>query len=435
MSFRRFVDVMEKKGKLVKISKQASKRLEVSAILAELNDKPALFEKIRESDFRVAGNLCTSKEAFADYFGVPERDLVPMMLKAIASPTKPEVVTQAPCQEVEMPEVDLDKLPILFHCSKDGGNYVSAGCFLIKDPQTGQNMDFHRCMQIGKDRFSIRIVKKRDFDKALQNSGGEMDAVLVVGNSPNVLLAAATSVATEQDELEIANALEPLKVVKAKTCDIMIPADSEFVLEGKILKEKADEGPFVDLTETYDFVRQEPVFEVRKITHRKGAIWHGLLPGKLEHRILMGMPREPTIFKKVNEAGVKCLDVSVNPGGCSWLHGIVQIDKRSEDDPLKAINAAQEGHKSMKHVFIVDKDIDISNPLEVEWAMATRFQANKQMDMKENSIGSSLDPSAVPGTKETCKVGFDLTAPVGEERKNFEKAEFPKVNLKDFIEQ
>lgn len=261
-----------------------------------------------------------------------------------------------------------------------------------------------------------------------------MDAVLVVGNSPNVLLAAATSIATEQDEIEIANSLEPLKLVKAKTCDILIPADSEFVLEGRILNEKADEGPFVDLTETYDFVRQEPVFEVRKITHRHDAIWHGLLPGKLEHRILMGMPREPTIFKKVNEAGVKCLDVSVNPGGCSWLHGIIQIDKQSEDDPKKAIDAAQAGHKSMKHVFIVDKDIDISDPLQVEWAMSTRFQADKDLVIKEKQIGSSLDPSAVPGTKETCKVGFDLTAPVGEERKKFERAEFPKVNIQDFLE-
>ena len=116
------------------------------------------------------------------------------------------------------------------------------------------------------------------------------------------------------------------------------------------------------------------------------------------------------------------------------MHGIVQIDKQSEEDPMKAINAAQQGHKSMKHVFIVDKDIDISDPMQVEWAMSTRFQADKHMDIKEKSIGSSLDPSAVPGTKETCKVGFDLTAPVGEARKNFERAEFPKVNLQDFLE-
>jgi UbiD family decarboxylase len=142
----------------------------------------------------------------------------------------------------------------------------------------------------------------------------------------------------------IANALEPLKVVKAYSNDLLIPAEAEFVLEGRAyLKERHAEGPFVDLTETYDVIREEPVFEVKKITHRKDAIWQALLPGALEHKILMGMPREPTIFNKVNESGVKCLDVNVSPGGCSWLHAIIQIDKKSEEDGKKAIEAQDTG--------------------------------------------------------------------------------------------
>jgi len=434
MSFRHFIDVMEREGRLLKINKPVSKRLEASGILAALGDRPVFFERIKESEFRVVGNLCTSKEAFASYFGIKAEELVPRMIKAMEHPTKPEVTTTAPCQEAEMKEPDLDRLPILYHCSKDGGNYVSAGVFIInKGEGLGQNMDIHRCMQIGRNRFSIRVVAHRDMDNALKRATKEIDAVVCVGCSPAVLLASALSVAENQNELEIANSLEPLKLVKAKTCDLMIPADCEFVLEGKILKERHDEGPFIDLTETYDIVRKEPVFEVHKITHRKGAIWQALLPGKLEHRVLMGMPREPTIFKKVNEAGVKCLDVSVNPGGCSWLHGIVKIDKRHEDDGKKAIDAAFEGHKSMKHVFIVDKDTDISNPLDVEWSMAMRFQANKNIVMKEKQKGSSLDPSAEPGTAETTKAGFDLTGPAKKAGTKFEKAEFPKVNLKDYM--
>ena len=117
---------------------------------------------------------------------------------------------------------------------------------------------------------------------------------------------------------------------------------------------------------------------VKAITHRHDAIWHALLPGALEHKLLMGMPREPTIFKKVNEV-VRCLDVNVNPGGCSWLHAIVQIDKQHEDDGKKAIEAAFAGHGSCKHVYVVDKDINIYDPLEVEWAMATRFQGDADL--------------------------------------------------------
>jgi UbiD family decarboxylase len=432
MGFRDFVEKAQKQGKLVRIRKPVSKKLEASGILAALQEKPVLFDKIKESNFRVAGNLCTSKEAFADYLGIKPAGLVSKMINAIEHPTKPKVVTSAPCQEVDMP-VELDKLPILFHCEKDGGNYISSGVFVIKKPNGVQNLDFHRCMQIGKNRFTIRVVANRDLDNTLR-AKGEIDAAVCIGASPAVLLAASISVADNVDEMGIANALEPTPLVKAKNSDLLIPADTEFVLEGRILKERAAEGPFVDLTETNDVIRQEPIFEVRRITHRKDAIWHALLPGKLEHKILMGMPREPTIFKKVNDAGVKCLDVSVNPGGCSWLHGIVQIDKKHEDDGRKAIEASFEGHKSMKHVFIVDKDIDIFDPMQVEWSMATRFQADSNMIVREKQKGSSLDPSSEPGTHLTAKAGFDLTGPPGKSGTKFERAEFPRVDLKKFLE-
>jgi 2,5-furandicarboxylate decarboxylase 1 len=187
----------------------------------------------------------------------------------------------------------------------------------------------------------------------------------------------------------------------------------------------------VDLTGTYDIVRNEPVLIVKAITHRKDAIWQALLPGGLEHKLLMGMPREPTIYKKVNEV-VRCLDVNVNPGGCSWLHAIVQIDKQSEQDGRRAIQAAFDGHRSCKHVFIVDKDIDIYNPLEVEWAMATRFQGDRNLLIKDREPGSSLDPSADPESHLTTKIGFDLTKPLSAARSQFEKASFPAVDLERF---
>ena len=240
-----------------------------------------------------------------------------------------------------------------------------------------------------------------------------------------MLAAAATSVALGLNELEIANALEPLQVVRARTSDLLIPAETEFVIEGTVYLEKTHaEGPFVDLTETYDVIRQEPVLEVKAITHRRDALWHALLPGGLEHKLLMGMPREPTIFKKVNEV-VRCLDVNVNPGGCSWLHAIVQIDKQTEEDGKKAIAAAFAGHGSCKHVYVVDRDIDIYNPLEVEWAMATRFQGDRDLVVLDPAPGSSLDPSAEAGTHVTTRLGFDLTAPLETAGKSFKKAEFP----------
>ena len=433
MGFREYLKKIDEKGLLQKVNVEASKKLEISGILKEIEPTPVLFNNVKESEFRVVGNMFCTKNVIASYFDVTPADLIPMLSKAITERSEPEVVSNAPCQEVIETSVDLDKLPILFHCEKDGGNYISSAVVITRDPDYGQNMDFHRAMQFSKDKFAIRIVRGRHFHKFLEKNG-ELDVAFCIGNSPNILIAGATSVDIGVDELHIANALESIKVVKANSVDLLIPAEAEFVLEGRVyMEEKHSEGPFVDLTETYDVIREEPVFDVKKITHRKDAIWQALLPGALEHKILMGMPREPTIFNKVNEAGVKCLDVNINPGGSSWLHAIVQIDKKSEEDGKKAINGAFTGHTSCKHVFIVDKDIDIYNPLSVEWAMATRFQGDVRMIIKDKEPGSSLDPSAEPGTKMTTKIGFDLTKPLVVKGKSFDIADFPKVDLNKYF--
>ena len=433
MGFREYINQIDEKGLLRKVDIEVSKKLEISGILKEIEPTQVIFNNVKESEYRVVGNVFCTKNVIASYFGVTPADLIPMLSRAISERSEPEIVSSAPCQEVIESSIDLDKLPILFHCEKDGGNYISSAVVVTRDPDFGQNLDFHRAMQFSKDKMATRIVKGRHFYKFLEKNG-EVEVAFCIGNTPNILIAGATSVDIGVDELHIANALEPIKVVKASSVDLMIPAEAEFILEGRVyMEERHAEGPFVDLTETYDMIREEPVFEVTKITHRKDAIWQALLPGALEHKILMGMPREPTIFKKVNELGVKCLDVNINPGGCSWLHAIVQIDKKTEEDGKKAIEGAFIGHTSCKHIFIVDKDINIYDPLSVEWAMATRFQGDTRIIIKDKEPGSSLDPSAEPGTKMTTKIGFDLTKPLVVKGKSFDIAEFPKVDVNKYF--
>jgi len=432
MSLRDYIRRLDSHENLIRVRESISKELEIAGVLKKLEPAPVLFEQVCEAPFPVIGNLFCSKAAFADYFGIPVSQIIPFLAEAVQQHTPCEKVTHAPCQEVAIDAPDLDMLPILFYCDRDGGNYISSGVVLAKHPVYGQNADFHRCMQFSKTEMSVRVVRNRHFDRYLSDLK-TMDVAICIGNAPNILAAAATSVDLGVNELEIANALEPLQVVQAKTSDLFIPAETEFVIEGTISLERTHpEGPFVDLTETYDIVRQEPVLEVKAITHRRDAIWHALLPGGLEHKLLMGMPREPTIFKKVNEV-VRCLDVNVNPGGCSWLHAIVQIDKQAEDDGKKAIAAAFAGHSSCKHVYVVDQDIDIYNPLEVEWAMATRFQGDRDLVVLDRAPGSSLDPSADASTHLTTRLGFDLTSPLETSGKSFHKAAFPQVDLGRFL--
>jgi UbiD family decarboxylase len=436
MPLREYLQRLDARNQILHVSEPISKTYQIAGVLKQLEPRPVIFESVKESAFRVASNLFCTKATFADYFGIPVNQIIPTLARAIERRSPPEIVHSAPCQEIVhlAPDIDLDRLPILRHCEQDGGNYISSGVVIARHPLHGQNVDFHRLMQFSPTEMAMRVVRSRHFDAFLRDCQ-QIDVAVCIGSAPNVLAAAATSVEMGINELEIANALEPLRVVRARTVDVLVPAESEFVLEGTVYLERTHpEGPFVDLTETYDIIRQEPVFVVKAITHRRDAIWHALLPGALEHKLLMGMPREPTIFKKVNEV-VRCLDVNINPGGASWLHAIVQIDKQYEEDGKHAIQAAFAGHRSCKHVFIVDRDIDIYNPLEVEWAMATRFQGDQDLIILERAPGSSLDPSSTPGMHDTTRVGFDLTMPLETKGKSFSKAPFPAVDIHRFIKE
>jgi len=424
MSFRDFV----KKTDYI-VDKPVSKNLEASGIIYSAGDKSIMFNKIKESQNKVTANVFASKEKVAKYLGCEVKDLVPKMIKALNNPTKPKIVSKTDHIEIE---VDLEKLPILVHTEKDGGPYVSSGIVIVKDTTIGQNVCYHRGMVIGKNKFAFRILERNTME-LLKKNNGQMKAAYCIGIGGETALAAAMAPPIGVNELEIANSIQPINTVKAKLFDALLPADAEVIMEGTLnLNEKHSEGPFVDLTGTSDIIRQEPVFTVEKIYVRPNYIWHALLPGGFEHKILMGMPREPTVFNEVKKAGVDVIDVSVNPGGSSWFHVIVKINKKNEDDGKKTIDAAMKGHTSGKHFFVVDNDIDIYNPLEVEWAMATRFQADKNLYIFTKQKGSSLDASADQITRETAKAGFDLTMHLDKVQK-MTRTKFPEFDLKKYL--
>lgn len=435
MSFRSFLKKLEKSGELTRITKEVSTEYEMAGLIEALGEKPVFFEKVKGSSIPVAAGLVSSKEIIAKALNSKKADLLRNLSNAIEHPVSPQIVENGECQEIIEKEVDLTKLPIMRYTEKDGGKYIASAVSIVRDPELGRNMSFHRLMLIGKNRFVARIVEDRGTDTALKKTGGELDIAICIGNSTAVLLAAATSLPKGVDELGMANALEPTELVKCKTTDLEIPRNCEIVLEGRITKEKALEGPFLDTTGTIDKIRQQPIIEIKCITHRERPIYQAILPGRHEHQFLMGMPKEPTIFNEVNKV-CECSDVYITPGGCSWLHAVVQIKKQNPDDGNKAIEAAFEGHKSLKHCVIVDDDIDIYNPNDVEWAIATRFQADKNTVIIPNQPGSSLDPSGdlTEGKKaRTCKMGLDATIPTGKTDKSFVKERYRKVDLNRFL--
>jgi 2,5-furandicarboxylate decarboxylase 1 len=440
VSIRRFIIRAQEAGYLVTISKEVDPYLEMARVINALEGQPVLFTRVKDSPYQVVSGLCSAREYFALDLGVDRGQLLFALAQALGNPIAPPMITSAPCQEVVEEEVDLNTLPILTHLPDDGGPYVTAGVVIVKDHDCGRNMCFHRLMRIGPRQFVARIVEGRGTNTALQKTSGELEVAICLGNSIPVLLAAAMSPPQGVDELSIANALRPTPLVKCRTVDLEVPADSEFVLEGRITRRTVAEGPFIDLTETWDIVRQQPVIEIDCLTHRRDAIYHALLPGRLEHKLLMGMPREPTIYAAVSQV-CQCKNVLITPGGMSWLHAVVQIVKRAPDDGRKAIAAAFRGHASLKHIVVVDEDVDLFNPAEVEWAIATRFQTNRDLVVLEDQPSSSLDPSAVhiPGQKaRTSKMGVDATIPwykptgelrTKEEREGFKKVGYGEIDI------
>ena len=435
MGFRSFLDLLDRNGELVRVRKEVSTEFEIAAIIDALHEKPVFFENVRESNIPVVAGLVSSKELIARALDIERERLLHKLANAIENPLPPEIVEKGECQEVVKKDVDLAKLPIMRYTESDGGKYVASAIAIIKDPELGRNTCFHRLMLIDKNRFVARIVEERGTDTALKKSDDTLDIALCIGNSTAVLLAAATSLPKGVDELGMANALEKTELVKCKTIDVEVPRDCEIVLEGRITKERVSEGPFLDLTGIADKVRQQPVIEVNCITHREDPIYQTILAGRNEHKLLMGMPREPTIFSEVNKV-CKCKDVYITPGGCSWLHAVVQIKKQNPDDGKEAIRAAFEGHRSLKHCVVVNDDINIYDQNEVEWAIATRFQADKDAIVLPNQRGSSLDPSGdlTEGKKaKTCKMGLDATIPFETTGKGFKKEEYRRVDLSKFL--
>jgi UbiD family decarboxylase len=426
-SFRDFVRELEEEKQLLRLKKKVSKNLELAAVMKAREDTPMLAPEVGGAKFSAVGNVFATRELVAQYLGCRVDEITRKLADAINKPTKPKSAKTSPALEKTISS--LDELPIPYHTEKDGGPYICSGIVVAKDKEYGTNCSFHRMMQLDGNRMVLRILP-RHLDAFLERAGGELDVAVIIGSPINVLLASAVSTKIGTNELEIANSLAPFETVKLGN-GIEVPSEVEFIFEARITKELVNEGPFVDLTDTYDIVRRQHVMEVKKIHARKDAIFHVLLPGGMEHKVLMGMPREPTIFNEVNKVA-ECKGVSITPGGCSWLHGVVAIKKKDEDDGKKAIEAAFKGHASMKHVVVVDDDVDIHKMEEVEWAIATRFQGDRGLVVKPHEKGSSLDPSANPETRETTKVGVDATAPL-KNREAFDRAKYKKVKVEDYF--
>ena len=396
---------------------------EITRLLIADQEKTVYFKGLNGRE--AAGNMFSSRTKIANAMNIGPAHIVQHISNALSHPKLTRTVEKPDFRKNSVP-VDLTLLPAPKYFPQDGGRYITAGV-IIAEWEGARNVSFHRMMIVGKDKLVVRLVPRHLYTmyKAARSKGQELNISVCIGLRPEVLIAAALSVDYGIDELEIASSMceasfkKPLEVGK---CDngISVPADADYVFEGRITLDEMDEGPFVDITGTYDIVRKQPIIVIDKAWTSDRPLFPLLLPGGNEHYLLMGLPREPMILKTVRQAVPRTHAVRLTEGGCCWLHGVVSITKNKEGDAMNAIMAAFSGHPSMKQVIIVDEDINVFDDRQVEWAVATRFQGDRMLRVPD-AAGSSLDPST-DGT--TWKIGIDATRPLGKDESMFRKATF-----------
>ncbi|MGC8496375.1 MAG: UbiD family decarboxylase [Thermoplasmata archaeon] len=403
----------------ITVKERVSKNIEVSEYLIKNIGTPVYFENL--DGYKAVGNMWARRTNFAKILKIDEKDLKLKMLQAIENPKPVKIVENAPFM-TETTDFSLKNLPIPKYFKDDGSNYITSG-IVFSELDGKRNVSYHRMMILDERHAAVRLVPRhlyQMYNTAIER-GEELRFAMVIGADPSFLLAAATSVDYNIDESEIASALDyyclgrSAEMVRLKS-GLIVPVNSEYVLEGRFTKAVKDvEGPFLDIMRTYDVKENQPIVEFERLYKTENSIFHLLLPGGYEHYNLMGLPREPTIYKEIKDANINVIDLKLTNGGSNWLHCVIKIKKENEDDGLKTLNAAFKGHKSLKHAVVVDEDIDINNLEEIEWAIATRVQADRDMiTFKER--GSSLDPSRYENDI-TTKVGIDATMPLKERGK------------------
>ena len=434
-TLRDWLDRLALQDRLAVIRPNVALRFEVAAISKYFDgDKATLFPRPDGHAIPVVSGLLGDRTWIADAMGVADSEVLERFGAAAAAPLPSNVVATGPVQEVVQSEVDLTKLlPIPTHNELDSGPYVSAGLLIARNPKTGvQNVAIHRCQVNAKDELGVLLLPRHtnSFYAAAEAAGEALEIAIVIGVDPLTALASQAIMPIDHDELEIAGALhgKPLDVVRCLSNGVHVPAQAEIVIEGRLLpRARAPEGPFGEFPQYYGERADRHIAKIDRITHRRDAIFHTIVGGANEHLLLGAIPREATLLNHLKRNFPSVLDVHLSMGGVGRYVLYVRIKKREEGEPKNIIMGAFSGHYDVKHVVVVDEDVDIHNGREVEWAVVTRAQADRDLLVVAHAQGSKLDPSSDNGIG--AKMGIDATVPLGELAGKYKRIRVPGEEL------
>jgi len=419
---RKVLNELETSGELMHCEVQVNPKFEIGAILDYYkSQKPILFENVRGSSSRVAGGLYGNRNIVMQLLHTNTADRIPRILSALKNPVKPCFINSGPAQEnVVTSGIDLLKLlPVPTYNEKDSRPFLTSAMLVYKDPKNGRTYLAVRRFQINSGNSLNVLVSPaspylRNVLYECEKEKKDLECAVIIGSDVSLFLTSQTSTSRyETDKYEIDSALrgEPLKLIHCLTVDLDVPAQSEFVMEGVIHPgKKGMEGPFAELMGYYSLPEDSPLIEVNAVTYRDDAILQQCFPGKEEH-LAYGMIKEAEIFEALRNV-VDVQDVNLTTGGGHRLHAVVSIRSHQSGDGKSAILTTLGSYKDIKHVIVVDDDVDIYSAEEVEAAIASRFQASEDIVEVDAAKGSPLEPSYHERGM-SDKLGFDATVPYG----------------------
>lgn len=430
---RSFLRELEETSQLLHVEDELSVKYEISAVLKAYDGSKAIrFNRVKGYPTPVVGGICGTRKRICQAIHVEETGFHACLNHAMRKPEKAEVASDGPVMEVtEKPR--LNHIPVLTHYSGDPAPYITSAIIYARSPSgEAQNTSVHRLQVLDDEHLAIRIVPRHLYRlcQSAREAGGEsLDVSISIGVHPALLLAASSPAPYGTSELDVANTLLKgnLTLIQCPHVDAYAPANAELVLEGRILLDKEVlEGPFVDLTSTFDVQRKQHPIKIVGGMRRRNYMYQALLPAGTEHILLMGMPQEVRILEYTRNVNPTVKAVNMTLGGRGWLHCVVSFDKFNDGDGKNVLMAIFAANPSIKHAIVVDSDIDAYNMEEVEWALATRFRGDKDLLVIPNVRVSSLDPTSDQERGTGCKVGFDATKPLSKPKEKFEKAKIPR---------
>jgi 2,5-furandicarboxylate decarboxylase 1 len=398
----------------------------VAAVLRHADGRYAVrFDTVRGARFPLVGNTVVSRSHFAIAMNCPNSEVVERLASAVRTPRPCASVDPATAPVLAHRQVGgdlLGDLPLPIQHEHDAGRYLTSALVVVQDPRTHRtNLSINRLQATGPRELRALMLPGRlsSILAIRENAGEDLPAALCVGVDPLLLLASQSPAQADLDDLEVASALHPgpLEVVRVPGLEFPIPARAEMLLVGRFCAgRRAHEGPFGEYPRTYGPGGPAPVLELSARWSRENPCLQTILSSGREHFWLGGLPREARLLQALRAAGVDAAAVRLTEGGSCRLHAVISLRSQRDGIARHTAMVAFTAVTTVKLVVIVNDDVDVFDDEQVEWAIATRMQADRDLLVVPRTIGSSLDPSSAQGT--TAKLAIDATVPA-DQREQF----------------